>query len=207
MGTHPVSSMVLFVNGLPDKKQYRKYTVKTVSGPDDVATMKEIIYRRYQRLLMEGGKMPDLILMDGGLAQVHAAKDILESLYLEIPVAGLKKDDRHQTDTLIDLDEQPIPLDRHDPVYVLLNKIQEEAHRFAIEFFRKRQSKEIYASVLDAIPKIGKVTKVALLRQFKTLENIQNASDQELKSVGLRQDQIANLRVGLQKIGATGKND
>lgn len=198
-GTHPVSSMVMFVNGLPAKKEYRKYTVKTVSGPNDVETMKEIVYRRYQRLLCEGGKRPDLILMDGGLPQVRAAKEILSALYLEIPVAGLKKDDRHQTDALIGLAEETIPLDRHDPIYVFLNKIQEEAHRFAIEFFRKRKSKEIYASLLDAIPKIGVKTKQTLLREYKTLDNIRQASDEDLKASGLHKDQIENLRIGLQK--------
>ena len=198
-GTFAVSSMVMFINGLPAKKEYRKYRVKTVKGPDDIQTMKEIIYRRYQRLLMEGGPRPDLIIMDGGLLQVRAAKEVLAGLYLDIPVAGLQKDPRHQTDVLIGLKEEGYPLDRHDSLYVFLNKIQEEAHRFAIEFFRKRKSKEIYASLLDAIPKIGSKTKMKLLRDYKTLENIRQATDEELKASGLKKDQIENLRIGMQK--------
>ena len=200
LGTNPVSSMVVFTNGLPDKKEYRKYAVKTIEGPDDYNTMKEIIYRRYQRMLYEDGKRPGLIIVDGGITQVHACKEILYSLQLSIPVIGLKKDDKHKTDRLIDIMEQDILLDRHDPLYLLLNKIQEEAHRFAITFHRQKQSKEIYASILDAIPKIGKQTKTKLLLKFKTLENIRNALDEDLFKLSLSKEQITNLRIALEGI-------
>jgi len=197
MGTNPVSAMVVFTNGLPDKKNYRKYAVRTVKQPDDYNTMKEIIYRRYQRLLMEDDRKPSLIIMDGGITQVHACKEILASLGLEIPVIGLKKDERHHTDRILGLDEEDIVLDRHDPLYVLLNRIQEEAHRFAITFHRQKQAKQIYASILDAIPKIGKQTKTKLLQKYRTIENIKNAPDSELKEVGLNQEQVRNLRIAL----------
>ncbi len=200
MGTNPVSSMVVFSNGLPDKKEYRKYAVKTIKGPDDYNTMKEIIYRRYQKMLYEDTRRPGLIIMDGGITQVHACKEILDSLKLSIPVVGLKKDDKHKTNRLLNLREQDILLDRHDPLYILLNKIQEEAHRFAVTFHRQKQSKEIYASILDAIPKIGKQTKTKLLLKFKTLENIKNALDEDLQKLSLSKKQIANLRIALEGI-------
>ncbi|MBN2504571.1 MAG: excinuclease ABC subunit UvrC [Bacilli bacterium] len=197
MGANPVSALVVFTNGLADRKNYRKFKVKSVSQPDDYNTMKEIIYRRYQRLLMEAGKMPDLIVMDGGLIQVRAAREVLASLSLSVPVIGLKKDSKHKTDVLIGLDDQEYKLDRHDPLYILLNKIQEEAHRFAITFHRDKQQKQIYASILDAIPKIGSVTKTKLLQKYKTLDNIRNAKDDALRSDGLTLEQIANLRIAL----------
>ncbi len=198
MGTYPVSAMVVFTNGVPDKKEYRKYQVKTVGKPDDVGTMKEIVYRRYQRMLMNGGQdRPDLIVMDGGITQVRACKQILRELFLEIPVIGLRKDDTHKTDAIIGLDEQPILLDRHAKLYVLLTKIQDEAHRFAITYHRSLQSKQIYASILDTIPKIGKTSKQKLLERFKTLENIRQAADDDLKALGLTKEAIQNLRIAL----------
>ncbi len=197
MGSDPVSSMVVFTNGLPDRKEYRKYKVKTVVGPDDYNTMKEIVYRRYQRMLVEKSRRPDLIVMDGGLGQVNAACEIIASLELDIPVAGLKKDDRHHTDFLISPNGEEIKLDRHQPIYVLLNKIQEEAHRFAVTFHRDRQSKQVYASYLDKIPSVGKATKEKLLQKYKTLANIAKSDDQELSEIGLTKVQIKNLRIAL----------
>jgi len=198
MGTNPVSAMVVFTNGVPDKKEYRKYQVKTIGKPDDVGTMKEIVYRRYQRMLMNGGKdRPDLIVMDGGIIQVRACKQVLGELFLDIPVIGLRKDDSHRTDAIIGLDEQPILLDRHAKLYVLLTKIQEEAHRFAITYHRSLQSKQIYASILDTIPKIGKASKQKLLERFKTIENIRQASDADLQALGLTREAVQNLRIAL----------
>ena len=197
MGSNPVSAMIVFTNGLPDKKEYRKYVVKTVKGPDDYHTMQEIIYRRYQRMLMENTIWPDLIIMDGGITQVRAAKQILSELYIDIPVIGLKKDRFHKTDAIIGLNEEEIPLDKHDFLFVLLSKIQDEAHRFAITFHRNQKAKQIYASILDAIPGVGKQTKTKLLTTFKTIENIKNATDFELKEIGINQKAIDNLRIAL----------
>ncbi len=199
-GTQPVSAMVVFINGLPDKKSYRKYQVKSISGPDDYGTMREIIYRRYQRLLMEGlSEKPDLIIMDGGLGQVRACKEILSTLFLDIPVIGLQKDSFHKTDAIIGLNEEIISLDRHAPLYVFLTKVQEEAHRFAITYHREKQSKQIFASILDQIPLIGKISKQKLLEKYKTIEAIKNASDQELKALGIKESAIENLKIALLK--------
>ena len=199
MGTHPVSAMVVFTNGVPDKNEYRKYQVKSSGGkPDDVGTMREIVYRRYQKMLMNGSlDKPDLIVMDGGITQVHACKEILRELYLDLPVIGLRKDDTHKTDAIIDLKEEAVPIDRHSPLYVFLTKIQDEAHRFAITYHRSLQSKQIYASILDSVPGIGKISKQKLLEKYKTMENIRLASDDELKKLGVRKDALENLRIAL----------
>ncbi|MBU1144643.1 MAG: excinuclease ABC subunit UvrC [Firmicutes bacterium] len=198
MGTNPVSAMIVFSNGLPEKKEYRKFIVKTVIGADDYHTMQEVLYRRFQRMLMENTIWPDLIIMDGGIIQVHAAKAILDSLYLDIPIIGLKKDSNHKTDAIIDLNEQELKLDRHSNLYILLTKIQDEAHRFAISFHRNVQSKQIYASILDAIPKIGSVSKQKLLEKYKTIENIKMASAEELQTLGIAKDAIVNLKIALE---------
>ncbi len=197
MGADPVSALVVFTNGLPDRKQYRKYSIRTVNKPDDYHTMKEVVYRRYQRMLMEDNKRPDLIVMDGGATQVKAAREILRELNLDIPVIGLKKDAKHKTDCLVDLSDREIVLDRHDPLYVLLNRIQEEAHRFAITFHRNKHAKQVYQSMLDEIPAIGPKTKTKLLQEYRTIENIRNASDDDLKRTGLNKEQLANLRIAL----------
>lgn len=205
-GTNPVSSMVVFTNGQPDKKEYRKYQVKSVQGPDDINTMREIVYRRYQRMLMEGSKdRPDLVVMDGGINQVHACKEILKELYLDLPVIGLRKDKDHRTDAIIGLDEQPILIDRHSQLYVFLSKIQDEAHRFAITYHRSLQSKQIYASILDSIPGVGTKTKQKLLEKFRTIENIRKASDEELKALHLSGTSIQNIRIALADYRGTAK--
>ncbi|MDZ4196909.1 MAG: excinuclease ABC subunit UvrC [Candidatus Izemoplasmatales bacterium] len=198
-GSNQVSAMVVFVNGAPEKKSYRKFAVKYAKKADDIGTMKEILYRRYQKMLETNSiDRPDLIIMDGGINQVHAAKEVLASLYLDIPVVGLKKDSFHKTDVFIQPEETEVKLSRHTPLYVLLSRIQEEAHRFAISFHREKQSKQIYASILDAIPLIGKTTKQRLLEQFKTIQNIKAATDIQLKELSLKKPQIENLRIALQ---------
>ncbi len=198
LGTNPVSAMVVFTDGEPDRKAYRKFQIKTAAKGDDPGAMKEIVYRRYQKMLMtDSVDRPDLVVMDGGITQVRACKDTLAALYLDLPVIGLKKDAFHKTDAIIGLREEEIPLDRHEPLYVLLNKIQEEAHRFAITYHHEKQSKQIYASILDAIPKIGKASKAKLLEKFKTIENIRKASNEDLKAIGLTKDAIENLRIAL----------
>lgn len=198
MGTNQVSAMVVFLNGQPAKKEYRKYKSVAAGLGDDLAQMKETLYRRYQKMLVEGLKdRPDMIVMDGGPLQVKAAKDVLSSLYLDIPVIGLKKDSFHKTDVLIDAFETEVKLDRHHPVYVLLSRIQDEAHRFAITFHRQAQTKNVLSSILDAIPGIGKATKQKLLERFKTIPAIRDASEEELRGVGLTKPQIANLKIAL----------
>ncbi len=202
MGKNQVSSMVVFKDGIPDKKSYRKYQTKFASSGDDLQAMKEVLYRRFQKMLENQSlDRPDLIIIDGGLTQLRAAKEVLGSLYLDIPLISLQKDEFHKTDTLILEDERRIVLDRHHPLYVFLSRIQDEAHRFAITFHREKQTKQIFSSILDAIPGIGPATKKRLLDQFKTITNIKQATDEELRRCKCTTTQIENLRIALQSKG------
>lgn len=196
-GQDLVSAMVVFTNGIPDKKQYRKYKVKTVENSDDYHSMQEVIYRRYQNMLLEDLQAPDLIIVDGGIHQVRAAKESLNSLNIQIPVIGLKKNDFHKTDSIITEDNQEIELDKRSNVYSLLYKIQEEVHRFAIGFHRQVTNKSIYASILDTIPKVGKATKDKLLKKYKNLENIKKAPREELKALRISEEAIDNIYMAL----------
>jgi len=161
--------------------------------------MKEVIYRRYQAVLMEDLPKPDLIIVDGGLIQLRAAKQVLEELNFDLPVIGLKKNDRHKTDSIITKSEKEIVLDKHTNLYSLLYKMQEEVHRFAISFQRNVSNKSIYGSILDTIPKVGKVTKNKLLKKYKTLENIKNASKEELKELKISEEAIDNIYLALKQ--------
>lgn len=199
-GQNLVSAMVVFTNGLPDKKEYRKYKIKTTDSADDFQMMKEVVYRRYQNMLMEDLTRPDLIVVDGGLIQLRAAKLVLEELSLDLAVIGLKKNDRHKTEAIITQEEKEIVLDKHSNLYSLLYKMQEEVHRFAISFQRNLSNKTIYGSILDTIPKIGKVTKNKLLKKYKTLDNIKNAPREELKSLKISDEAIDNLYLALNQI-------
>ncbi|GCF92246.1 UvrABC system protein C [Enterococcus florum] len=187
MGSDPVSAMVVFIDGRPAKKEYRKYKIKTVKGPDDYASMREVIYRRYSRVLKEGLPFPDLIVIDGGKGQVDAAKDVLDNqLGLDIPIAGLAKDDKHKTSELLfGTNLERIPLERNSQEFFLLQRIQDEVHRFAITFHRQLRSKNSFASKLDEIEGLGPKRKKLLLKEFKSLKNIQAASVEELKAIGL----------------------
>lgn len=188
-GADPVSAMVVFEDGRPKKSDYRKYRVKTVSGPDDYATMKEVVRRRYSRLLKEGAVLPDLILIDGGKGQLSAAIDVLENEFgLYIPVCGLAKDDKHRTAQLV-AGEPPVfvPLARNSQAFYLLQRIQDEVHRFAITFHRQVHGKEMLHSVLDDIPGIGRQRKMALLRKFGSVKKIREASSDSLREAGLPQ--------------------
>ncbi len=189
MGTNPVSAMVVFVNGKPEKKSYRKYKIKTVTGPDDYASMREVIYRRYSRVLKDDLKRPDLIMIDGGKGQVDAAKEVLENqLGLDIPVAGLVKDDRHRTSELIFGPQlATVSLERNSTEFFLLNRIQDEVHRFAITFHRQLRSKNSFSSKLDDVDGLGPKRKQALLKHFKSLKNIQQASVTEIQQIGVPQ--------------------
>ncbi|QLY40049.1 excinuclease ABC subunit UvrC [Hujiaoplasma nucleasis] len=196
-GQNLVSAMVVFTNGLPDKNEYRKYRVKTVETNDDYHIMKEIIYRRYLSVMMDDLEKPDLVIVDGGLIQLRAAKQVLEELKLDLNLIGLKKNSRHKTESIIKQNEEEIILDKHSNLYSLLYKIQEEVHRFAISYQRNVASKKIYASILDTIPKVGKVTKNKLLKKYKNLENIKNAPREELKALKIQEEAIDNIYLAL----------
>ncbi|MGX7350585.1 UvrABC system protein C [Enterococcus canis] len=195
MGTDPVSAMVVFIDGKPAKNEYRKYKIKTVKGPDDYASMREVIYRRYARVLKEGLPFPDLILIDGGKGQVDAAKDVLDNqLGLDIPIAGLAKNDKHKTSELLfGPDLAVVPLARNSQEFFLLQRVQDEVHRFAITFHRQLRSKNSFASKLDEIEGLGPKRKKNLLRTFKSLKNMTAASVEELKTAGLPQNVAENV--------------
>ncbi|MBP1045552.1 excinuclease ABC subunit UvrC [Enterococcus sp. BWM-S5] len=202
MGTDPVSAMVVFIDGKPAKKEYRKYKIKTVKGPDDYASMREVIYRRYSRVLKEGLPFPDLIVIDGGKGQVDVARDVLANqLGLDIPIAGLAKNDKHKTSELLfGSDLSVIPLERNSQEFFLLQRIQDEVHRFAITFHRQLRSKSSFASKLDNIEGLGPKRKKELLRQFKSLKNITAASVEELKTAGLPKNVAQNVYDHLHEI-------
>ena len=190
-GVSPVSAMVTYINGSPSPKDYRKYKVKTVEGADDYHTMQEIILRRYSRLQKENGRMPNLIIVDGGKPQVRAAKEILDNLNLDLPLIGLAKDDRHRTDMIITSNLQEIKLDKKSNVFLILEAMQEEVHRFAITFFKQTHSKNTFTSIFDEIPGIGKKRKLLLMKEFENLDELANTSVQKLKSLGFP-EKLAN---------------
>ena len=187
MGTSPVSAMVVFVNGKPSKKDYRKYKIKTVVGPDDYASMREVIRRRYGRVQRDGLMPPDLIVIDGGQGQVNIAKQVIqEELGLDIPIAGLQKNDKHQTHELLFGDPlQVIELSRTSQEFFLLQRIQDEVHRFAITFHRQLRSKNSFSSQLDGIEGLGPKRKQNLMKYFKSLTKIKEASVDEIVAVGI----------------------
>ena len=187
MGTSPVSAMVVFVNGKPSKKDYRKYKIKTVVGPDDYASMREVIRRRYSRVMRDGLTPPDLIVIDGGQGQVNVAKQVIqEELGLDIPIAGLQKNDKHQTHELLFGDPlQVIELSRTSQEFFLLQRIQDEVHRFAITFHRQLRSKNSFSSQLDGIEGLGPKRKQLLMKPFKSLTKIKEATVDEIVTVGI----------------------
>ena len=187
MGTSPVSAMVVFVNGKPSKKDYRKYKIKTVVGPDDYASMREVIRRRYGRVQRDGLTLPDLIVIDGGQGQVNIAKQVIqEELGLDIPIAGLQKNDKHQTHELLFGDPlEVVELSRNSQEFFLLQRIQDEVHRFAITFHRQLRSKNSFSSQLDGIEGLGPKRKQNLMKYFKSLTKIKEASVDEIVAVGI----------------------
>lgn len=187
MGTSPVSAMVVFVNGKPSKKDYRKYKIKTVVGPDDYASMREVIRRRYSRVMRDGLTPPDLIVIDGGQGQVNIAKQVIQDeLGLDIPIAGLQKNDKHQTHELLFGDPlQVIELSRTSQEFFLLQRIQDEVHRFAITFHRQLRSKNSFSSQLDGIEGLGPKRKQLLMKHFKSLTKIKEATVDEIITVGI----------------------
>ncbi|MBS5221141.1 MAG: excinuclease ABC subunit UvrC [Streptococcus parasanguinis] len=187
MGTSPVSAMVVFINGKPSKKDYRKYKIKTVVGPDDYASMREVIRRRYSRVMRDGLTPPDLIVIDGGQGQVNVAKQVIQDeLGLDIPIAGLQKNDKHQTHELLFGDPlQVIELSRTSQEFFLLQRIQDEVHRFAITFHRQLRSKNSFSSQLDGIEGLGPKRKQLLMKHFKSLTKIKEATIDEIVTVGI----------------------
>ncbi|KZN97188.1 MULTISPECIES: excinuclease ABC subunit UvrC [Aeribacillus] len=194
-GADAVSAMVVFIDGKPARKEYRKFKIKTVSGPDDYESMREVIRRRYTRVLKEELPLPDLIIVDGGKGQVQAAMDVLENeLGLDVPVAGLVKDDKHKTsDLLLGNREAAVQLSRSSQEFYLLQRIQDEVHRFAITFHRQVRQKNTFKSVLDEIPGIGPKRKKQLLKSFGSVENIKKASLEELKQAGMPEKTAQNI--------------
>ncbi|PIE95233.1 excinuclease ABC subunit C [Bacillus fungorum] len=186
-GTNPVSAMIAFIDGKPAKKEYRKYKIKTVQGPDDYESMREVVRRRYTRALKESLPLPDLIIIDGGKGHLAAASDILENeLGLYIPMAGLVKDDKHKTSHLIIGDPpEPVMLERNSQEFYLLQRIQDEVHRFAITFHRQLHGKSVIQSALDDIPGIGDKRKKVLLKHFGSLKKMKEASVTEFVEAGM----------------------
>lgn len=195
MGTSPVSAMVVFVDGKPLKKEYRKYRIKTVQGPDDYASMREVIYRRYSRVLKEGLPLPDLIMIDGGKGQVEVARDVLANqLGLTIPIAGLVKNDKHRTSELIFGPELVVvPMERQSEAFFLLQRIQDEVHRYAITFHRQVRSKNSFSSQLDDIEGLGPKRKRKLLKHFKSIKKMEEASLEEIQAAGLPKSVAENV--------------
>lgn len=199
-GTDPVSAMVVFVDGKPDRKEYRKYKVKTVQGPDDYETMREVIRRRYERVLKESLPLPDLVVVDGGKGQISAALDVLENeLGLYIPVCGLVKDAKHKTAQLMSGDPaEVVPLPRDSQEFYLLQRIQDEVHRFAITFHRQTRNKSMVASQLDAIPGIGEKRRKALLKHFGSLKKIREAAIEDFRPLGIGEKLASEIMKALQ---------
>ncbi|MEC2071674.1 excinuclease ABC subunit UvrC [Alkalihalophilus marmarensis] len=186
-GTDPVSAMVTFLDGKPSRKDYRKYKIKTVTGPDDYGSMREVVKRRYVRLLQEERPLPDLIVIDGGKGQIASAQEVIEDeLGLSIPVCGLAKDEKHRTSQLL-MGDPPvvIPLKRDSHEFYLLQRIQDEVHRFAITFHRQTRSKTFFQSVLDEIPGVGEKRKRQLLKHFGSVKKMKEATIEELAVEGV----------------------
>lgn len=183
-GSDAVAACVVFKKVKPSKQDYRKYIIKTVEGPDDYASMKEVVRRRYQRAINEESTLPDLIITDGGKGQMEAVRQVMEELHLTIPIAGLAKDRKHRTSELLfGFPPQTIGLKQHSPLFKLLEQIQDEVHRFAITFHRDKRSKRQVASALDTIKGIGEKTKTALLKEFKSVKRIKEASLEEISAI------------------------
>ena len=183
-GSDAVAGCVVFIKGKPAKKEYRKYTIKTVEGPDDYASMKEVVGRKYRRAIEEKTPLPDLIITDGGKGQMSSVKEVLEALGLNIPIAGLAKDGKHRTSELLyGYPPQVIGVKQNSSLFQLLTKIQDEVHRYAITFHRDKRSKRQVASELDSIKGIGEKTKTALLKEFKSVKRIKEANFEQLSDI------------------------
>lgn len=181
-GTFNVSGMVVFIDGIPAKNLYRKYKI-TGENYDDYHTMKEVIYRRYFKVLKEKLEKPDLIIVDGGIIQIHAAKDIIKELNISIPVVGLKKDDKHNTCMLIDQDEKEVNINKSSNLFHLLTRMQDEVHRYTITYHKDIRSKGALSSILDVVPGIGEKRKKLLLKKYHTTTAMKNESLENLTEI------------------------
>ncbi len=186
-GTDPVSALVVFIDGKPKKNEYRKYKIKSVKGPDDYESMREVTRRRYSRVLKENLPLPDLLIIDGGKGHVEAVRDILENeLGLDIPISGLVKDEKHRTSQLLYGNPlEIIPLARNSQEFYLLQRIQDEVHRFAITFHRQLRGKNAFQSLLDEIPGIGEKRKKLLLKNFGSVKKMKEASIEQITALGI----------------------
>ena len=197
-GEDLVSAMVCFIDGKPEKTEYRKYKLKNVDHADEAASTREVIYRRYSRLLKEKADLPDLILMDGASVQINAAVDVLHNqLGIDIPVAGMVKNDRHKTADLMTEKDEKIGLDPKSEGFYLLQRIQDEVHRFAITFHRQVRSKNSLASRLERIQGVGPKTRIKLLRNYGSLKNISAASVEDLESLGISKKVAQTIKLSL----------
>ena len=201
-GVESVGSMVVFEDGRPKKNDYRKFKIKTVKGPDDYKSMREVLTRRFTRGMRErAGEeetrgfavYPDLIMMDGGRGQVNIALEVLDELHINIPVCGMVKDDNHNTRGLY-YNNVEIPIDRHSEGFKLITRVQDEAHRFAIEYHRSLRSKKQVSSVLDEIEGIGPARRKALMKHFLDIDKIRNANVSELmEAEGITENVAQNI--------------
>ena len=201
-GVESVGSMVVFEDGRPKKNDYRKFKIKTVKGPDDYKSMREVLTRRFTRGMRErAGEeetrgfavYPDLIMMDGGRGQVNIALEVLDELHINIPVCGMVKDDNHNTRGLY-YNNVEIPIDRHSEGFKLITRVQDEAHRFAIEYHRSLRSKKQVSSVLDEIEGIGPARRKALMKHFLDSDKIRNANVSELmEAEGITENVAQNI--------------
>ena len=184
-GKDAVAGCVVFKKAKPSKSDYKKFVIKSVEGPDDYASMREVVYRRYKHLMEEGGELPDLIIADGGMGQMGAIREAVEDqLGLHIPIAGLVKDDKHRTHTLLyGFPPKEIGMKPTDEVFRFLTQIQDEVHRFAISFHKQRRSKSQTDSELDQIPGIGEKTKTELLKAFKSLKRLREAKLEDIQKI------------------------
>jgi excinuclease ABC subunit C len=198
-GTDPVSAMVVFMDGKPDKKEYRKYKIRNVDGPDDYETMREVIRRRYTRVLQDKLPLPDLIIVDGGKGQMSVALDVLENeLGLDIPLCGLAKDDKHRTSELLyGSPPKVVDLDRKSNEFYLVQRIQDEVHRFAISFHRQLRGKNIVQSELDKIPGVGPKRRKLLLTHFKTINEIKEADLDDFTRLGIPKNIATGIKAYL----------
>lgn len=193
-GANPVAGCVVFIKGKPSKNDYRKYNIKTVIGPDDYASMREVVYRKYARAIEEETPLPDLIITDGGKGQMGIVKEVLDELKLDIPIAGLAKDDKHRTNELLfGFPPQTIGMKQDSALFHLLTRIQDEVHRFAITFHREKRSKHQISSELDNIKGIGTKTKEALLKHFKSVKRIKEADKESIAEI------VGNAKAGIIK--------
>ena len=205
-GVDPVSAMVVFVDGKPERKEYRKYKIKTVIGPNDYDSMREVVRRRYARVLKENLPLPDLIIVDGGKGHIEAVREVIEDEYgLEIPVAGLAKDDKHRTSVLLYGNPlEIVPLGRTSQEFYLLQRIQDEVHRFAITFHRQIRGKSSFQSILDGISGIGEKRKKQLLKHFGSIKKMKEATFEDITQLGIP---AASAQALLEKLNENQKDE